>query len=189
MVKHLPTMRETWVRSLGWEDPLEKEIATHSSILAWEILCTEKPGEPQSMGSQRVGYSWVTYTHTHTHTEATNMSFNRLMEMQTMRHPDNGRVFNAKKKWAIKHGKTLEEFSMCIAKWKKTIWKATYLDGPNYKTLWKKQKLQSQWKDHWLPAVWGGKDEWVEHRGFLGQENYSVWHYHVGYMLHIHQNP
>ena len=140
-----------------------------------------------------VAKSWIQlsdlHTHTHTHTEATNMSFNRLMEMQTMRHPDNGRVFNAKKKWAIKHGKTLEEFSMCIAKWKKTIWKATYLDGPNYKTLWKKQKLQSQWKDHWLPAVWGGKDEWVEHRGFLGQENYSVWHYHVGYMLHIHQNP
>ena len=54
MVKktHLP-MQETWVRSLGWEDPLEKEMATHSSILAWEIPWTEEPGGPQSMGSQK----------------------------------------------------------------------------------------------------------------------------------------
>ena len=43
-VKHLPTMQETWVRSLGREDPLEKEMATHSSILAWKIPCTEEPG-------------------------------------------------------------------------------------------------------------------------------------------------
>ena len=51
MVKHLPTMRETWVRSLGWEDPLEKEMATNSSIFAWEILWTAEPGELQSTGS------------------------------------------------------------------------------------------------------------------------------------------
>ena len=56
MVKHLPTMPETWVRSLGQEDPLEKEMATHSSTLAWKIPWTEKPGRPQSMGSQRVGH-------------------------------------------------------------------------------------------------------------------------------------
>ena len=49
---HLP-MQETWVQSLGWEDPLEKEMATHSSILAWEIPWTEEPGGPQSMGSQK----------------------------------------------------------------------------------------------------------------------------------------
>ena len=54
-VKHLPTMRETRVRSLVWEDPLEKELATHSSILAWRIPWTEEPGRLQSMGSQRVG--------------------------------------------------------------------------------------------------------------------------------------
>ena len=54
-VKHLPTMRETWVRSLGGEDPLEKEMAMHSSILAWKISWTEEPGGLQSMGSQRVG--------------------------------------------------------------------------------------------------------------------------------------
>ena len=52
--KRLPTMRETWVRSLGQEDPLEKEMATHSSILAWKIPWTEDPGRLQSMGSQRV---------------------------------------------------------------------------------------------------------------------------------------
>ena len=54
MVKRLPTMQETGVQSLGWEDLLEKEIATHSSILAWKIPWMEKPGRLQSMGSQRV---------------------------------------------------------------------------------------------------------------------------------------
>ena len=52
MVKNLPLMRETWVRSLGWEDPLEKEMAIHSSILAWKIPWTEEPGGLQSMGAQ-----------------------------------------------------------------------------------------------------------------------------------------
>ena len=52
MVKHLPTMWETGVGSLGWEDPLEKEMATHSGTLAWKISWTEEPGRLQSMGSQ-----------------------------------------------------------------------------------------------------------------------------------------
>ena len=60
MVKRLPAMRETRVRSLGWEDLLEKETATHSSTLAWRIPWTEEPGRLQSMGSQRVGHDWVT---------------------------------------------------------------------------------------------------------------------------------
>ena len=60
MVKHLPTVRETQVQSLGWEYLLEKEMATHSSILAWKISWTEKPGGSQSMGSQRVGHDWAT---------------------------------------------------------------------------------------------------------------------------------
>ena len=55
-VKCLPTMRETWVRSLGREDLLEKEMATHSSVLAWKIPWMEEPGRLQSMGSQRVGH-------------------------------------------------------------------------------------------------------------------------------------
>ena len=53
-------MQETWVRSLGQEDPLEKEMATHSSILAWRIPWTEELGWLQSMGSQRVGHVWAT---------------------------------------------------------------------------------------------------------------------------------
>ena len=55
-VKGLSTMRETWVRSLGREDPLEKEMAIHSSTIAWKIPWTEQPGRLQSMGSQRVGH-------------------------------------------------------------------------------------------------------------------------------------
>ena len=63
MLKHLPAMLETWVRSLGWEDPLEKEMATHSSILAWRTPWMEETGGLQSMGSQRVGHNWVTSLH------------------------------------------------------------------------------------------------------------------------------
>ena len=61
-VKNSPTMQQTWVWSLGSEDPLEKEMATHSSILAWRIPQTKEPGELQSMGSQRVGHDWVINT-------------------------------------------------------------------------------------------------------------------------------
>ena len=56
MMKNLPAMQETQVRSLGWDDPLEKGVATHSSIIAWEIPWTEEPGGLQSMESQRVGH-------------------------------------------------------------------------------------------------------------------------------------
>ena len=59
MVKSLPAVWETWVRSLGQEDPLEEEMATHSSILAWEIPWTEEPGRVQSMTSQRVRHNSV----------------------------------------------------------------------------------------------------------------------------------
>ena len=55
-------MREIWVQSLGLEDPLEKGTATHSSILAWRIPWTEEPGGLQSVGSQKIGYDWVTNT-------------------------------------------------------------------------------------------------------------------------------
>ena len=60
-VKNLPAVQETpetWIQSLGREDPLDKEMATHSSILAWEIPWTEKPGELQFMGLQRVRHEW-----------------------------------------------------------------------------------------------------------------------------------
>jgi len=59
-VKKLPAMPETWVQSLGQEDPLKEERATHSSILAWRSPWTEKPGGLQSMGSQRVGHDSAT---------------------------------------------------------------------------------------------------------------------------------
>ena len=55
-VKNPPAMQETWIGSLNWEDPLEEEMSTHSSILAWKIPWTEEPGGLQSMGLQRVGH-------------------------------------------------------------------------------------------------------------------------------------
>ena len=60
MVKNLPAMQETWVQSLSWEDPLEKRMATHSSILTWRIPWTQEPGGIQSMGSQRVRHDRTT---------------------------------------------------------------------------------------------------------------------------------
>ena len=63
-VKNLPAMQETWVWSPGWEDPLEKEMATRSSMLAPRLSWTEEPGKLQSMGSQKVGHLWVTSTFT-----------------------------------------------------------------------------------------------------------------------------
>ena len=59
-VKYLPAMRETWVWSLGWEDPLEKGMAIHSSILPWRIPWTEEPCRIQFMGSQKVRHNWAT---------------------------------------------------------------------------------------------------------------------------------
>ena len=60
MVKNVPAKQKTWVESLGWEDPLEEEVATHSRILAWEIPWTEEPGGLQSMQSQRVRHDSAT---------------------------------------------------------------------------------------------------------------------------------
>ena len=68
LLRHLSAVQEIQVQSLSREDPLKKEMATHSSILAWRTPGTEDLGGLQSMGSQRVGYDWVTNTHTHTHT-------------------------------------------------------------------------------------------------------------------------
>ena len=62
MVKNLPAVWETWILSPGWEDPLEKETATHSSILAWRIPQTEEPGRLQDWGRQRVRHDWATFT-------------------------------------------------------------------------------------------------------------------------------
>ena len=64
MVKNPHVMRETWVRSIGWEDPQEKGTATYSSSLAWRIPWTEEFGRLQSMGSQKVGHDWATFTFT-----------------------------------------------------------------------------------------------------------------------------
>ena len=64
IVKNLPSVQKYWVQSLGWEDPLEKEMGTHSSILSWKISWIEEPGMLQSLGLQTVGHDRVTKTFT-----------------------------------------------------------------------------------------------------------------------------
>ena len=71
-------MRETWVRSLGWEDPLEKGMAAHSSILAWRIPRTEEPEGLQSTGSQSQARLTLTHTHTHNFTKSSNSKDSRV---------------------------------------------------------------------------------------------------------------
>ena len=67
VAKNLPAMQDTWIRSLGWEDPLEEGMATCSSILAWRIPWTEEPGGLQSTGSQRARHNWNNLANTHAH--------------------------------------------------------------------------------------------------------------------------
>ena len=73
-------MQEAWVQSLGQENPLEKEMATHSSILAWRIPWTEEPGEPQSMGSQSVRHDLATNTFTFTYIQGVVVSTVNITE-------------------------------------------------------------------------------------------------------------
>ena len=93
MVKNLSAMQETWVQSLGWEDPLEKEMATHSSIPAWRVPWTEEPGGLQSMGLQRVRHDLATNTLINCSylNQGTMMSFKRTNESYNLR---NGILFS-----------------------------------------------------------------------------------------------
>ena len=84
-VKHLPAMQETWVQSLGQKDPLEKEMAPHSSTLAWKIPRTEEPGRLQSMGSQRVRHDWATSLHFTSYKSIITLNVNGL-NAPTKRH-------------------------------------------------------------------------------------------------------
>ena len=82
-VKNLHAMQETQetrVQSLGWEDPLEEEMATHSTILAWKIPWTEEPGRLQSKGSQRVGHDWSGWTSTHVWLKQERLIFSQFLE-------------------------------------------------------------------------------------------------------------
>ena len=94
--KNLPAMQETWVPSLGWEDPLEEGMATHSSILAWTIPCKEEPGRLQSMGSRRVGHNWATKYNTTWSNKYTYVRFYHSI---------------------VHHSQKLETTQMCIHRW------------------------------------------------------------------------
>ena len=91
MIKHMSSMLETWVRSLGREDPLEKEMATHSTTLAWKIPWTEEPGGIQSTGSQRVGHDWPTLLYFY-------FSLYRLQNQERTLSPLQYATVNAKEK-------------------------------------------------------------------------------------------
>ena len=81
MVKRLPAVQETWVRSLGREDPLEKEMATHSSTLAWKIPWTEEPCRLQSLGLQRVRHDWETSQDNYKRSEKTIVKIHQKLKL------------------------------------------------------------------------------------------------------------
>ena len=85
-LKRLPAMRETWVQSLGREDPLEKEMATHSSILAGRIPGTEEPGGLQSTGSQRIGHDWATSLHSTSQCNSDSCTMNCSASKKEQKH-------------------------------------------------------------------------------------------------------
>ena len=118
-IKCLPTVRETWVWSLGREDPLEKALATHCSTLAWKIPWNEEPGRLQSMGLQRVGHDWATSLHFFTHG----------LKRREIRNSNNTKVYTVKVNLilpcpGVSHlkGYTLSQYCPrskipCICKW------------------------------------------------------------------------
>ena len=110
MVKNLPEMQETWVRSLGWEDPLEEGMATHSSILAWRIPWTEKPGGLQSITSPRVGHDWVTK-----HNSTASFKFSCIFFQKGKRH-ENCRILS------ISDHKTLQDCLKRSSRGHYSIW-------------------------------------------------------------------
>ena len=129
MVKNLPAIQEILVQSLGWEDPLEKEMATYSSILAWRITWTEEPGGLQS---QRVGHNWATNTHAiYKHTAPqknyyiwTCVSFkdffflrNSLFPAKSEKAPDRARTPSRLFSWPGPNGSVQHWLGAVIAAW------------------------------------------------------------------------
>ena len=90
MVKHLSTMWDTWVQSLDWEDSLEKEMATHSNILAWRIPWTEERARLQSMGLQRVRHDCVTFTFTHREFQQIHKTCKKCTEISRVKGKNKG---------------------------------------------------------------------------------------------------
>ena len=123
MVKNLPAMRETWFWSLGWEDPLEEGMTTHSSILAWRIPRTEEPCGLWSMGSQRVRHDWVTKHNTAY--PSTTLSFSspllkisgqpgiprHLRKVSNIKHTDRISQLNKQRKRTLDHRQLTEKNS------------------------------------------------------------------------------
>ena len=151
-VKHLSTMRETQVLSLGWEDPLKKEMAIHSSTIAWKIPWIEEPGRLQSMGSQRVGHDWAT---PHSHSVNNNV-WTSVQELQPVCHTDER---CQQEKRTEEYMETLSDF-FCKSKTVKN--KNKNLCSKNKKSQWdifegvgggKKEKLSTlkfTWNDTWM---------------------------------------
>ena len=90
MVKNVPVMQETWVWSLGQEDPMEKGMATHSSILTWRIPWIEEPGKLQSTELKIVGHGWATNTYAHTHTHTQGFPCGSVVQSQPVHADDAG---------------------------------------------------------------------------------------------------
>ena len=127
MVKCLPIVRKARVQSLGQEDSLEKEMATHSSILAWKIPWTEEPGRLQSMGSQRVGHDWATNTNhddviTHLEPDIVECKVKWALGSITTNKASGGDGIPAELFQILKDDPVLAFHSICQQLWKTQQW-------------------------------------------------------------------
>ena len=139
-----------WLWSLGWEDPLEKEMATHSSILAWKIPWTEEPDGLQFLGSQRVRHNW-SRAHTHTHTHIQTMDYYAVLNISELSG----------------HEKIWRKLKCTLLR---SLPERIPWDMNQLHDLLKKAKLWRQSKDQRLPGLEAGRDEESERRNFEGSE-------------------
>ena len=183
MVKNLPEMQETWVQSLGWEDPLEKGMATHSSILALKIPWTEELGRLQSKGLQISGHEWVTNTsvcaHTHRHTHNALLAIREMQIKTRMRwvsyHCTSVKMVIIKKKTNNKYWICREKGAKAMATHSSLLaWRIPGTGEPGGLPSMGSHRVGRDWSDLAAAAYTvGGNINWCNHFG----KQYGVFSY------------
>ena len=172
-VKNLPVMQEIWVRSLGGEDPLEEDTATHSSILAWRILWTEEPSELQSMGSQRVRHNWsdqvCARARAHTHTISKSKLFTIFIALKFVRNYSwHNLQLNIKMLWVPEPEDLSKKWNIHLESLERRLQHHWGTIFPYRLKAWIKLNLEYQFHNSSTPP-------WLRH-GYLLASTLFFWH-------------